>query len=106
MRKQPQTLITLALSAAMVVVVISSALSRPARYQTLAGSQAISYRIDINHADRDTLCLLPGVGPGIARRILEDLAINGPFEKPSDLERVKGIAAKTRQAIEPWVKFE
>jgi len=47
--------------------------------------------IRINHVGVEELDTLPGVGPAIARRIVEYRAINGPFRTASDLARVKGI---------------
>jgi competence protein ComEA len=41
---------------------------------------------------------LPGIGPTIARRIIE----GRPFRSLDDLERVKGIGAKSLASIGPW----
>jgi len=80
-------------------------IQRPLRHDAVQ-VQPISYRVPINHADRDTLCLLPGVGPGIAVRIIDHRDAAGPFRDADDLESVRGIGVKTRAAIEPWVGFE
>src|SRR5512144_1045983 len=45
-------------------------------------------RIDPNVADLETLVHLPGVGPVLARRILEDRAQHGAYRRPEDLLRV------------------
>src|SRR5262249_54070702 len=47
--------------------------------------------LDINTATEAELLQLPGVGPGLARRILEYRAANGPFATPDDLQNVSGI---------------
>ena len=52
--------------------------------------------IDPNTADQDTLCLLPGVGPVLAQRIMAAR----PFESASDLTRVRGIGSI---AVERWM---
>ena len=52
-------------------------------------------RIDLNRADRGQLETLPGVGPAIAGRIIEDRRVNGLFETPEALTRVKGIGERS-----------
>lgn len=52
-------------------------------------------RIDPNRADAVELDRLPGIGPGLARRIVQDRERNGPFRRPEELTRVPGIGAAT-----------
>jgi competence protein ComEA len=52
-------------------------------------------RIDPNRADAVELDRLPGIGPGLARRIVQDRERNGPFRGPEELSRVPGIGAAT-----------
>ncbi|OGO39770.1 MAG: hypothetical protein A2Z04_01155 [Chloroflexi bacterium RBG_16_57_9] len=47
--------------------------------------------ININLATVEELDSLPGIGPAIAQRIVEDRTANGSFKKPEDLKRVRGI---------------
>ena len=58
-----------------------------------------SARIDLNQADLETLCLLPGVGEVKAQRILEYRQEHGPFASLQELDQVEGIGPKT---IESW----
>jgi competence ComEA-like helix-hairpin-helix protein len=60
-------------------------------------------RLDVNRADRAALQSLPGVGPVLAERILEDRARNGPFRSVDELRRVKGIGEKTLERLRPLV---
>lgn len=47
--------------------------------------------IDINTADEKALDSLPGVGPAMAKRIIEYRQTNGAFQAIEDLKKVKGI---------------
>lgn len=60
----------------------------------------------MNQADESKLTELPGIGPVLARRILEDRTIHGPYRGMEDLKRVKGIGAKKIEALRGKVVFE
>ena len=51
--------------------------------------------ININTADEEELKKIRGVGPVLAKRILEYRTNNGAFETIEDIKKVKGIGAKT-----------
>jgi competence protein ComEA len=55
---------------------------------------AATGRIAINRASARDLEALPGIGPSLAKRIVEERARSGPFRAPRDLLRVKGIGPK------------
>jgi competence protein ComEA len=55
--------------------------------------------IDINRASPEELARLPGIGPTLAKRIVE----GRPFASVADLRRVKGIGAKTLEKLRPHV---
>jgi competence ComEA-like helix-hairpin-helix protein len=48
-------------------------------------------RIDLNEASAEALDRLPGIGPVLARRIVEHRETFGPFERAEDLTSVAGI---------------
>lgn len=50
-----------------------------------------SLRVSINQADADTLCTLPGIGKGIAEKIIAWRNENGSFQSLEQLMEVKGI---------------
>lgn len=50
--------------------------------------------VSINTAGEEEMTRLPGIGPALARRILEYREQNGPFQKPEDLLKVQGIGSK------------
>ena len=58
--------------------------------------------ININTADIDTLCLLPGIGPVLAQRIIDYRTQHGPFSSLEELTLVEGIGAKRLEAIQDF----
>jgi competence protein ComEA len=60
---------------------------------------AASTPIDINAAGAQELEALPGIGPVLARRIVEDREAHGPFAGLRDLLRVSGIGEKKLAAL-------
>jgi competence ComEA-like helix-hairpin-helix protein len=58
--------------------------------------------IDVNHADETTLQTLPGVGPALARRIVE-ARNQKPFSSVEDLLRVRGIGPATMARLKGLV---
>ncbi len=53
----------------------------------------VAERIDPNSADERELDRLPGIGPALARAIVEDRKRNGHFRSLADLERVPGLGS-------------
>jgi competence protein ComEA len=62
------------------------------------------FEVDINTADLPELMQLPGVGPTLARRIIESRETAGPFDSPDDLRRVSGIGQKRLEQIRPFLR--
>jgi competence protein ComEA len=55
--------------------------------------------VDVNTASAAEFEALPGIGPALAERIVDDRTANGPFRSPEDLGRVSGIGDKTLQGL-------
>jgi competence protein ComEA len=62
-------------------------------------------RLDINKATQAQLETLPGIGPALAKRIIEDRQKRGAFRSLPDLKRVKGIGDKIASDLEIFLKF-
>jgi competence protein ComEA len=61
---------------------------------------SISTRINVNTATAAQLESLPGIGPAIAQRIIDDRTENGPYRDVSELTRVPGISEKLLAEIQ------
>ncbi len=64
------------------------------------------HRVDLNRAGNSELGLLPGVGPALAERIIEERAAHGPYGRVADLTRVRGIGPATMRELEPFATAE
>ncbi|UCB50145.1 MAG: helix-hairpin-helix domain-containing protein [Deltaproteobacteria bacterium] len=52
-------------------------------------------KVNINTATVEEIAKLEKIGPSYAERIVQYRKEHGPFEKPEDLMKVKGIGPKT-----------
>jgi competence protein ComEA len=59
--------------------------------------------VDLNSADAETLASLPGIGPGLAERIVAFREANGPFASPDELLDVAGFTDRRLDAVLPYV---
>ena len=75
-------------------------LSESIRAQQFINSNKV---IDINRADRYSLTRLPGIGPGIAEKIVDYRDRNNGFDSKEELLHVRGIGLKKYSAIKEKV---
>jgi len=68
-------------------------------------ASASQYLIDLNHAPREDIQQLPGVGPVLAKRIVDDREKNGRFASLEDLERVNGVGPVLVETLRSRVKL-
>jgi competence protein ComEA len=57
--------------------------------------------LDLNAATVDELDGLPGVGHGLASRIVDSRTRNGPFSAVEELRRVRGVGRVTLERLRP-----
>ncbi len=56
-------------------------------------------KMDLNQVDPASLRIVPGIGPALARRIVDDRTRRGPFRTLGDVERVRGVGPAKRRAL-------
>lgn len=62
--------------------------------------------ININTADKDTLCLLDGIGETLAGRIISYREEKGRFETKEELKNVYGIGETTYKKLANYICTE
>ncbi|HEY0098097.1 MAG TPA: helix-hairpin-helix domain-containing protein [Pyrinomonadaceae bacterium] len=72
---------------------------------TPSSAQATT-RIRINTASRAELERLPGIGEGLAARIIEHRERHGAFRRVEHLIIVRGISERRFEALRPFVTAE
>ena len=60
-------------------------------------------QVDLNQATAEELVRLPGIGPTLARRIVDYRAQYGPFEAAEELRDVAGIGPKTFASLQDHI---
>ena len=94
------------LTGVMLLVCFAVMGDRPVKQAKLASTEPITYRIDVNQADRDTLALLPGIAQGKAQLVVDTRRSLGPFQQTSDLIQVPTVGEKTTAAMDRWIRFK
>jgi len=94
----------LCLAAAGVCAVLAFRFAVPLQAQTpqtLPDTKELAAytQVELNTADADALCTLPGVGPHNAQAILDYRAQHGPFAQVEDAAQVPGI---TQAMVDSW----
>ena len=68
-----------------------------------APPRTADFQVDLNQADWPELVQLPGIGPILARRIVESRDTGGAFLDHEDLKRVRGIGPKTLDRVRAYL---
>jgi competence protein ComEA len=69
-----------------------------------AEPKTATFEVDLNSADWPELVQLPGIGPTLAKRIVESRETDGPFLDHEDIMRVRGIGPKTLEEVRPYLQ--
>ncbi len=64
------------------------------------------FPININTAGTEQFILLPGIGPALAKRIIDYRELNGPFNKVDEIKHVKGVGPKKFSKIKDYLALE
>lgn len=94
----------LALTMASLVAMVGTTTALASHYSsstTTSSATEATSQVDVNNADLKALETLPGVGPALAKKI-----VNGrPYSNLSDLAQVKGMGQKKANALKHHVTF-
>ncbi len=66
----------------------------------------VELKVHVNAATAEELAALPGIGPTLAKRIVEDRRQHGCFLTLTDLSRVKGVTPKVLEKLQNHVQFD
>jgi competence ComEA-like helix-hairpin-helix protein len=101
-----------AIAAALALVALAhvpqrapaAAVPKPTHVSAAATSVAVralrdGARIDLNRAQPGDLELLPGIGPSLAQRIVDDRKAHGDFTRVDALLRVRGVGPRTLERL-------
>jgi competence protein ComEA len=89
----------------------SSACVKLPRHTQAAAAQVparaeVSAHVSINQASREELEKLPGIGPALAARIVEQRERYGPFRRAEHLMLVRGISERRFRQLRPYINAE
>jgi competence protein ComEA len=75
------------------------------RVAAMSGAQLITLGlpIDLNRASAEDLDAIPGLGPALAKRIVEYRQAHGPFKKIEDLREVSGVGPQNLEKLKPYL---
>lgn len=83
------------------------AASSPAPVSETAPEESVSEApLDLNQATQEELEALPGIGPELARRILDYRETYGPFLTTDQIMEVSGIGEKRYDALKELITVE
>jgi competence ComEA-like helix-hairpin-helix protein len=75
------------------------------RLAAMSGAQLVTLGmpLNLNRATADDLDALPGLGPALARRIVDYRQAHGPFKQIEDLSEVSGIGPHNLPKLKPYL---
>ena len=102
----------LAICCLLTVAALASCVKLPrqqtsiVKADTVRADDAGVARVNINRASEDELERLPGVGPALARRIVEHRERHGPFRRTEHLLIVRGVSDTRFRELRPLIAVD
>ena len=93
-------------AAASACVKLPRRAQAPAASQPQARAEVSAAHVSINRASREELEKLPGIGPALAARIVEQRERYGPFRRAEHLMLVRGISERRFRQLRPFISAE
>lgn len=89
----------------------------PAKETTKPGMEAVSVidpslapfffaPVSVNRAEKSLLMTLPGIGEGLAERIIVFRKTRGPMKNMDDFSRIPGIGSKRMKILQGKISFD
>jgi competence protein ComEA len=82
---------------------LQATVATTASIPTAARSQGKQGKLDLNRATAEELQHLPGIGPVLAQRVIDQRTTHGAFHTVDGLRNVKGIGKKRMDQLRPLV---
>ena len=89
----------LAFAVLVCLSLVLTPISALAQQSAASGKAAPIEKVNLNSATLEQLQTLPGVGPSLAKKILEHRTKNGKFNKIEEIINVKGVGEKKFQKM-------
>jgi competence protein ComEA len=89
-----------------VFMLVVLACSQIAFAQSAQDQKASGKVVNINTASASELETLPGIGPSLAKKIVEFRQKNGGFKNPTDLMAVPGIGEKKYEQLKNLISVK
>jgi comEA protein len=105
MHKKELIVLSVIASAMVIISVIGYVRKSRLKKQYEMIVREMTVQISVNEADEDALQRLPGIGPSLARKIVEYREKNGGFERLENLKNVKGIGDNLFQNLLPYIRL-
>jgi competence protein ComEA len=92
--REHRRLLALLLASALIIALVPAVFAQEGK------------KININKASMEELTQIKGIGTAYAERIMQFREANGPFSRPEDIMKVRGIGQKIFEANKDIITVE
>jgi competence protein ComEA len=92
--REHRKLLALLLASALIIALVPAVFAQEGK------------KININKASMEELTQIKGIGTAYAERIMQFREANGPFSRPEDIMKVRGIGQKIFEANKDIITVE